>query len=738
MWRRKSWHESGKEERMSNEPDRRTFRIGIDVGGTFTKAVLIDNRDHSVVGRYSVLTTHDDPRGVAKGVVEVFRNVLEGSVVDPIDVVFLAHSTTQATNALLEGDVATVGIVGMSSRLESLLAKGQTAIGRIELAPGRFLTPQHRFLFTENLTEEAVGTAVAELAAADAKVIVASNAFGVDDNTQELLVMKGAHDAGMSSTGGHEITKLYGLTTRTRTAVINASILPKMIDTANMTEASVREAGIQAPMMIMRGDGGVMGIQEMRRRPAVTMLSGPAASVAGALMHLKVSDGIYFEVGGTSTNIGVIRNGRPTIKYARVGGHETYVNSLDVRVVGIAGGSMVRVVGNAMHDVGPRSAHIAGLGYAAFTDPEAIVDPVFETFRPKPDDPDDYVAIRCANGTRVAITNSCAANLLGYAKPGMHSWGNPESVRRAIAPLARHLDCSAEDVARQILERASRKVIPVVESLIAEYRLDPDQAELIGEGGGAGALIPFVSEKTGLRFRISENAEVISSIGVALALVRETVERTIPNVRPEDIAMIKREAFDAVVRLGAAPGNVEVTVEVDPQTQRVRATAMGSSEMRAQDLTKEIDEAEGRTIAAASMSIPEEAVTLAANTGQMRVFQGTVTERKWRVFSKTRRPVRAIDREGVIRVQRSNATVNMAPAGQGLGAIRALWESLTIYNGDSNITPDLFVLVGAHVIDLSGIVAVEQALAIAKTEFAGLPPDTTIALIAVEGARGMS
>jgi N-methylhydantoinase A len=723
---------------MNSTTDRRTFRIGIDVGGTFTKAVLIDNRDHSVVGRYSVLTTHDDPRGVAKGVVEVFRNVLEGSAVDPIDVVFLAHSTTQATNALLEGDVATVGIVGMSSRLESLLAKGQTAIGRIELAPGRFLTPQHRFLFTENLTEETVGTAVAELAAAGAKVIVASNAFGVDDNTQELLVMKGAHDAGMSSTGGHEITKLYGLTTRTRTAVINASILPKMIDTANMTEASVREAGIQAPMMIMRGDGGVMGIQEMRRRPAVTMLSGPAASVAGALMHLKVSDGIYFEVGGTSTNIGVIRNGRPTIKYARVGGHETYVNSLDVRVVGIAGGSMVRVVGNAMHDVGPRSAHIAGLGYAAFTDPEAIVDPVFETFRPKPDDPDDYVAIRCANGTRVAITNSCAANLLGYAKPGMHSWGNPESVRRAIAPLARHLDCSAEDVARQILERASRKVIPVVESLIAEYRLDPDQAELIGEGGGAGALIPFVSEKTGLRFRISENAEVISSIGVALALVRETVERTIPNVRPEDIAMIKREAFDAVVRLGAAPGNVEVTVEVDPQTQRVRATAMGSSEMRAQDLTKEIDEAEGRTIAAASMSIPEEAVTLAANTGQMRVFQGTVTERKWRVFSKTRRPVRAIDREGVIRVQRSNATVNMAPAGQGLGAIRALWEQLTIYNGDSNITPDLFVLVGAHVIDLSGIVAVEQALAIAKTEFAGLPPDAQIALIAVEGARGMS
>ncbi len=93
----------------------RAYRIGIDVGGTFTKAVLIDNATHEVVGRYSVLTTHADPRGVAKGVVEVFRNVLEQSAVDPKDVIFLAHTTTQATNALLEGDVASVGVIGMAT-----------------------------------------------------------------------------------------------------------------------------------------------------------------------------------------------------------------------------------------------------------------------------------------------------------------------------------------------------------------------------------------------------------------------------------------------------------------------------------------------------------------------------------------------------------------------------------------------------------------------------------------------
>jgi N-methylhydantoinase A len=260
---------------------------------------------------------------------------------------------------------------------------------------------------------------------------------------------------------------------------------------------------------------------------------------------------------------------------------------------------------------------------------------------------------------------------------------------------------------------------------------------LVGEGGGAAALIPHASGRTGLRHVISKDAEVISSIGVALALVRDVVERVIPNPRPEDLKCIRREAFEAVIRLGAAPDNVEVTIEVDQHTHRVRATAMGASEMRARQRSDEIGEPEARQIAAKAMGVDPARVTLAATTPRMRVFQGEVEERSWRIFTKRRSPVRAIDLDGVIRVQRSHSVVRSACARTGLGDLRRLWEDTTIYNGDSTITPDMFVIVGSQIIDLSGVNSIDQAVAVVRGEFDGLAESDAIGLISIPPSRGL-
>ncbi|OPZ84254.1 MAG: Acetophenone carboxylase gamma subunit [bacterium ADurb.Bin429] len=407
------------------------YRIGIDVGGTFTHAVAVDAETLRVTFQAKVPTTHRAAEGVALGVTQALRGLLEAGV-RPGEVIFIAHSTTQATNALLEGDVAPVGVIGMARGADALKARKDTEIGRLEVAPGRFLETVHAFINSDGLTAEGLRAAVEELRGRGAQVIVGAEAFGVDDPTNERALLDVCAEMGIPATASHEVSGLYGLRIRARTAVINASILPKMVQTAQMTARAVTEAGISAPLMIMRSDGGVMSIDEMRRRPILTILSGPAAGVAAALMYAKISDGIFVEVGGTSSDITCIRNGQAAVQSATLGGHKLFLRTLDVRTIGLAGGSMVRVKDGKVVAVGPRSAHLAGLAYSCFakelspspsvgggreedsdvrrTPPLPVGEGAGEwgsaLIQPLANDPADYLV--AVNGeTRLALTMSC-------------------------------------------------------------------------------------------------------------------------------------------------------------------------------------------------------------------------------------------------------------------------------------------------------------------------------------------
>ncbi|MBO2519478.1 MAG: hydantoinase [Firmicutes bacterium] len=715
-----------------NQPGRRV-RIGIDVGGTFTDAVAIDDETLEILTQLKIPTTHNDPHGVAAGVIQAVQGVLERGGIDPAEVVFISHGTTQATNALLEGDVVPVGIVGMGSGLDGARARNQTQIEPIPLAQGKVLQPLHTFLDTGNgLTPEQVTEALQALVAQGAEAVVAAEAYSVDDPSRELMVQQAAQAMGLPASASYEISKRYGLKVRTRTAVINASILPRMTRTADMTEASVQAAGITAPLMIMRGDGGSMMVGEMRRRPILTLLSGPAAGVAGALMYAKVSDGLFLEVGGTSTDISLIKNGRVMVDYAEVGGHRTYLRSLDVRTVGVAGGSMIRVRDGRLVEVGPRSAHIAGLEYAAFADPEALDGAELEIFAPLPGDPEEYVAVRTARGERYALTLTDAANLLGRVGPDDYARGNLDGIRRAWAPLAAALGTTVEEAARQALDLAAQKVIEPIEALRRKYALEDSKVVLVGGGGGAAAVVPHVAATMGVPYRIVENGAIISTIGVALAMIRETIERSITNPTEEDLLRIRREAQEAVIALGADPATVEVQIEVIPDEHLVRAVGTGATELRTGTGRRvQLSVDERRAVVAQSLGVPEDQVEHLGGSQGLEAFGHTVERRQFfGLFKKREQRVQVCDQEGIIRLKLAHAVVRGGTAGEGRHAAQLILEEGSTIKDTGRVLPNLFVLVGSRIVDLSGIADENLILSMIETELAGLPEETPILLVA--------
>ncbi|MEU5023484.1 hydantoinase/oxoprolinase family protein [Streptomyces milbemycinicus] len=690
-------------------PDRRV-RVGIDVGGTFTDAVAVDAATLELVGQVKVPTSHHHEDGVAHGIVQALDHLLEQVGRTPAEVTFLAHGTTQATNALLEGDVAKVGLIGIGTGAGAVFTRRLAAFGKLELAPGKLLPLVYAHV-ADPFDGDAVRAAVTRVQEAGAEVLVASEPFGVDRPEGEQAVLDAARPTGLPVAAAHEITSLYGLHKRTRTAVVNAAILPRMLATADLVDSAITKAGVTAPLMVMRCDGGVMSLDEMRRRPLLTVLSGPAAGVAGALMQERISEGVFLETGGTSTDISVVRRGKVAVRHATILGKASYLNALDVRTVGVGGGSMVRVSGGKVTGVGPRSAHIAGLRYACFASLDELRDAKVATVRPMDGDPDDYLVLDAAGG-RFAVTMTCAANALGRVPEGDFARCDPEVARAALAPPAAMLGTDVAGAARAVLDAGTASVKTVVDAMIRDYRLDRETAVLVGGGGGAAAVTPHLARAAGLEGRIARHNEVISPIGVALALVREQVERIIPGATQEQILAVRAEAERAVVAQGAAADGVEVEVTVDPQTSTVRAVATGATELRTQDRAHRADDAERLRVAAASLKAQELRVEILAGTDTYTVY-GTEVRRRLRA---ARRPVRVVDADGVVRLGVSDAQVTTTTVGAAGETLASLVRDATSYGDGGVRAPAVRLLVGGRIADLSGVLEPGALLALARSE----------------------
>lgn len=522
-----------------------------------------------LLAKACVPTTHRTAHGVSDGVRQALEAVTTKLL--PEKVGALTISTTQATNAILEGDVEDVALLKIYDGWLSWLGCRLTGVRAVDLGKGRTIGVSSYLIRAGD--EEGLQQVFNQLGTK--RSVVIASPFSVDRPESEEAVKAKAQEGGFLATATSDLSKLYGFKPRIRTACLNASILPKMEATLSFTDEALGTLPFDAPVFLMRSDGGSLFLEDARRQPIKTILSGPAAGLAGALTFAKAYQGVFVEVGGTSTDISFVTDGAPRLAKARVGGHLLHLRTLDIETVGVAGGSLPRFQRGKIEDVGPRSAHIAGLAYSCFSRVTDKMRPFF--FAPLPSDPNDYLAFGKERPT-TAVTPTCCANFLHYKRTGAFLFPASETFPAFFERAAAALGAEPVAFAQAVLEKATAKLLPVVESR------KPFVHEIIGGGGGAPVYLDRLAAKTGLAPRMSPHSEVISAIGAALALTEERVERQVAHINEATLERLKQEAAAPLIARGIPAETITYRWESDTVRKKVAMIASGSLLRRRESL----------------------------------------------------------------------------------------------------------------------------------------------------------
>ena len=317
-----------------------SYLLGVDTGGTYTDAVLMDEGATRVIAKAKALTSRPD---LSLGVGAAIDAVMAG--VDPAAVGMVSLSTTLATNALVEGQGGRVALVFIGFDPDEILRDGLLEALRgdpvIRLAGGH----SHAGAEVAPLDLDALAAQLAQLPPGLTGVAVASR-FATRNPAHE----RAARDlvravTGLPVTCSHELSQALGGPKRALTAVLNARLIGMIDRLIGACEGHLRRLGIPARLMVVRGDGALVSADLAREKPIETILSGPAASIAGAGWLSGEKDALVSDIGGTTTDICLLRDGRPAIdpQGARVGQFRTMVEAVAMRTWGLGGDSEVHL-----------------------------------------------------------------------------------------------------------------------------------------------------------------------------------------------------------------------------------------------------------------------------------------------------------------------------------------------------------------------------------------------------------
>ncbi|MEQ8603376.1 MAG: hydantoinase/oxoprolinase family protein [Marivibrio sp.] len=347
-----------------------TLLLGIDTGGTYTDAVLFDEAERRVVAAAKALTTkHDLALGVGAA---IDRALAEGPQDAAGRIGLVSLSTTLATNAIVERHGFPVALVLVGQNREALERAGLAqALGG---DPALFVDGGHNPDGSERtpLDEAALRAALPELRKKAAAVAV-SGYFAVRNPTHEQRVRDLIRqETGMPVSCGHELANALDAPRRALTALLNARLIPLLHQLILAVRGRLEALSVAAPLMVVKGDGSLIAAETALTRPVETILSGPAASVVGAQFLAGEADCVVSDIGGTTTDIAVLKGGRPVMDPdgAAVGGYRTMVEAVAVRTVGLGGDSEIRLDEEKRLVAGPR--RVLPLSLLARDWPEAL------------------------------------------------------------------------------------------------------------------------------------------------------------------------------------------------------------------------------------------------------------------------------------------------------------------------------------------------------------------------------
>jgi N-methylhydantoinase A len=505
--------------------------VGIDTGGTFTDVTLLDTETGRVFNVKTPSTPDDPSRGLANGIADV----LQVAGLTGRDIARVLHGTTVATNLILEGNGERTALL-TTTGFKYVIEIGRQDVPRRSslfawVKPKRPVAPEHIFEIggrigpdgteLQPLDETAVLSAAeairGEGIATIAVVLLHSYANPAHERRIAEILKKALPDALVSLSS--EVLPVFREYERSMTTILNAAVMPVMAGYARRLDQRLRDAGIRAPLLLMKSSGGVTSTTSVRRAPVETALSGPAAGVVGATRVGQTSGErnlIAIDIGGTSADISLIDGAEPGLTTnGRIGGWPVGLPMVDIVTIGAGGGSIARVSETGALLVGPESAGAA----------------------PGP-------ACYGRGGTRPTVTD--AHLVLGHLPPRLLNGQfklDVNAARMAIdVHIARHLGMTIEAAARGILAIVDSHMVGAIRVVSVERGQDPRDFALLPFGGAGPLHGGALARLLGMgRIVVPPGPGVLSAFGLLMSSLKAEFSRTcLQRAGAIDTAVVSR------------------------------------------------------------------------------------------------------------------------------------------------------------------------------------------------------